>query len=64
MIDEIKSKVALYKECMSVMECKVDSTCFEDYEAVEKLHSRTLRMWIILDQWKEMKASLLIQPFL
>ena len=42
MIDDIKSKVTLYRECMSVIESKIDSTCFEDYEGVEKLHTRTL----------------------
>jgi hypothetical protein len=60
MIEDIRSKVTLYKECLSVMEtAAVDPACFQDYEGVERLHTRTFKMWQLIAQWKEMKTSLL-----
>ena len=70
MIDDLKQKVDLYQECITIMNMGevfkkfTDITCFDDYRLLEKLHTYTLRLWIILDEWRQKRANLMQKPFL
>jgi len=62
MIDEIKQKVSLYKECVEIMKIeqnKESFSCFDDFESLEILHSFTLKLWTMLDEWRKQKDILL-----
>ena len=65
MIDELKSKVELYQDCITIMNMKdqfannSDITCFEDFKQLELLNQYTMKLWTILDEWRSQRASLL-----
>jgi hypothetical protein len=39
-------------------------SCFRDYEDIVNLHKFTLKLWTIIDEWRNQKHALLSRSFL
>ena len=66
-IDEIESKVLLYKECVDILAdgptgSPRDLTCFEDFKRLHAVHQKTLRLWKTLSSWRVQRATLYDTP--
>ena len=68
MIEDIRQKVDLYGECLQIIggESRDQSrySCFSDFKSLEQLNEYTLKLWNMLDEWRNQKDSLLQRPFL
>ena len=70
MIEEIRQKCDLYKECIDIVQLREDTfkdhvTCFSTMASLQQVHSSVLKLWSAIHSFKrEIEPQMVNKPFL